>query len=325
MILSEKIVLMRKKAGWSQEELAEQLKVSRQSVSKWELGASIPDLDKILRLSKLFGVSTDYLLKDEEEEILYLNGHDDEPGIRQVTMEEANTYMSLVRKTAHRFANAISLLIMSPAMLVVLLAISKYKNGIKENTAAGIGMTILLLIVSIGVAVIIYNGLKLKKYEYLEEEIISLEYGISGIVEKEKAEIEGKSRLSVTAGIVLCIIGIIPLLLMGVLTGDDFKTLCCVALLLLFVATGVNLFVRTEMINNCFSKLLQSDDYSVHNKKIIKNANVVGGVYWPVVVAVFLGYSLLAGNWQTSWILWPVAGILYVAVSRVVSIIGKNK
>lgn len=64
MILADKIAELRKKNGWSQEELAGQLGVSRQSVSKWESAASIPDLDKILKLSELFGVSTDYLLKD---------------------------------------------------------------------------------------------------------------------------------------------------------------------------------------------------------------------------------------------------------------------
>lgn len=64
MILADKILSLRKNQGWSQEELAEKLNVSRQSISKWESAASIPDIDKILELSKLFGVSTDYLLKD---------------------------------------------------------------------------------------------------------------------------------------------------------------------------------------------------------------------------------------------------------------------
>lgn len=62
MILADKIIAMRKKNGWSQEELAEKLNVSRQSVSKWESAASIPDINKILELSKIFGVTTDYLL-----------------------------------------------------------------------------------------------------------------------------------------------------------------------------------------------------------------------------------------------------------------------
>jgi len=65
MILADKIISLRKKLGWSQEQLAQELGVSRQSVSKWESSMSIPELDKIIMMSSLFGVSTDYLLKDE--------------------------------------------------------------------------------------------------------------------------------------------------------------------------------------------------------------------------------------------------------------------
>ena len=62
MIFADKVVQLRKKSGWSQEELAEKLNVTRQSVSKWEGAQSIPDLEKILQLAQIFGVSTDYLL-----------------------------------------------------------------------------------------------------------------------------------------------------------------------------------------------------------------------------------------------------------------------
>lgn len=61
--MKERINLLRKKMGLSQEELANKIGVSRQAVSKWESGQSMPDLDKIIALSDLFGVSTDYILK----------------------------------------------------------------------------------------------------------------------------------------------------------------------------------------------------------------------------------------------------------------------
>jgi len=63
MVLSEKLQSLRKQKGISQEQLAEMLNVSRQAVSKWELGESLPEVDNIVRLSEIFGVSTDYLLK----------------------------------------------------------------------------------------------------------------------------------------------------------------------------------------------------------------------------------------------------------------------
>lgn len=68
MTLHEKIYELRKKNGLSQEALAESLGVSRQSVSKWETGEATPEVSKLLVLSKLFGVTTDYLLDDESEE-----------------------------------------------------------------------------------------------------------------------------------------------------------------------------------------------------------------------------------------------------------------
>ena len=88
MILAEKIMQLRKEQGWSQEELAVRLGVSRQSVSKWESMASMPDMDKILKKSELFGVSTDYLLKDEApEEIGCVNGEDEGASVRAVTLD----------------------------------------------------------------------------------------------------------------------------------------------------------------------------------------------------------------------------------------------
>ena len=67
MIFADKLIRLRKQSGLSQEELANELNISRQSVSKWEQAQSITDLDKIIQLSTFFNVSTDYLIEDEIE------------------------------------------------------------------------------------------------------------------------------------------------------------------------------------------------------------------------------------------------------------------
>ncbi len=67
MTFGGKLQLLRKQKGMSQEQLASQLTVSRQAISKWELDSSLPDIENVIQLSKLFGVSTDYLLNDEIE------------------------------------------------------------------------------------------------------------------------------------------------------------------------------------------------------------------------------------------------------------------
>ena len=67
-MLSEKLYQLRKKSGLSQEQLAEQLNVSRQAISKWESGSAFPESEKLIIISNYFGVSVDYLLKDEVED-----------------------------------------------------------------------------------------------------------------------------------------------------------------------------------------------------------------------------------------------------------------
>jgi uncharacterized membrane protein (DUF485 family) len=269
-------------------------------------------------------VSTDYLLKDDAPDNTCLDSHNDEPGTRYVSIEEANIYMDLVKSMSSRIANAISLLIMSPVVLILLLAYNEYKVMLSKNMAEGIGVSILLILVSCGVSIIVYNEMKLSKYKYLENEVISLEYGIQGIVEKKKAEFEDKFRMSITIGVALCIIGVVPLIIVGALTDDDFMSVCCLAVLLLFAATGVNLFVRAGMINGSYNKLLQSGDFTVHSKEINKKTTSIGGIYWPIIVAIFLGYSFATGNWQSSWIIWPVAGVLFAAICGIVSSINKK-
>ena len=142
MILADKIIDLRKKAGWSQEELAEKLAVTRQSVSKWEGAQSIPDMDKVVQMSRLFGVTTDYLLKDEIEIAEpTVNADDRQPPLRRVTIGEASDYLALRRAAAPRIALATMLCIFSPIALIGLAAVSELSASafpLREETAAGI-------------------------------------------------------------------------------------------------------------------------------------------------------------------------------------------
>ena len=146
MILADKIISLRKKAGWSQEELAAQLNVSRQSVSKWEGAQLVPDMERILQMSRLFGVSTDFLLKDELEapETAPLPDRTDSP-LRRVSMEEAAAYLTLSWQNAPRVALATLLCILSPIVLLLLGGVSRLPGApLREEAAIGVGLAVLL-------------------------------------------------------------------------------------------------------------------------------------------------------------------------------------
>ena len=87
MKLSDKIIKLRKTNGWSQEELAEKLDVSRQAISRWESAVAQPDATNILKLSKLFGVTTDYLLNDDYE------SDNDLPKVKEINQEGISQIM----------------------------------------------------------------------------------------------------------------------------------------------------------------------------------------------------------------------------------------
>ena len=211
MILADKIITLRKKAGWSQEELASQLGVTRQSVSKWEGAQSVPDLDKVVQMSRLFGVSTDYLLKDELEEEEFVATASDEP-LRRVTMEQASRYLALRCAAAPKMALATFLCVISPVCLLLLAAMSEVQRfGISENAAAGIGLCILLALVAVGVSLVLSQAARVKEFDFLEKEPFETEYGVSGMVRERRRDYQETHTRRCIIAAVLCILSAVPL------------------------------------------------------------------------------------------------------------------
>ena len=318
MILADKIIALRKRCGWSQEELAGQLGISRQSVSKWESGTSIPDLDKIIKMSDIFQVSTDYLLKDEIEEADQIDvvDSDGEADIRSISLEEANAFMDTIRKVAGKNAIAVLLCVLSPVCLLLLNSFSEI-HMIAETLANGIGIGVVLMLVTIAVAIFIPNGMELSKYEYLEKEKVSLQYGVKGIVGKKKEAYEPVYRRDIVIGTMLCILGTIPVVVTGSLEMSDFVVSLCIPLLLVFVAIATVLFVKSGMIYSSFQKLLQEGDYTTEKKEINHRTAAITAIYWCTVTAVYLGISFYTMAWGKTWIIWAVAGVLYAVLYSV--------
>jgi len=333
MNISDKIAYLRKREGWSQEELGNKLDISRQSVSKWESGASLPDIDNIVRLSEIFEVSTDYLLKDESEDIIspYIPAtfetdyteKDRCEDIRHVSGEDADTYTSLVRRTAGKLAFGVSLCIVSPVTLLMLGTMAEL-GGFGENMAVGIGIAVLLAFVAVAVAIFILNGMPLDKYAFLEKEMIYVDSATYRRVQEMRDEYMPTYRRNMTVGVVLCIVGVIPLMLSLSATSPK-AVMVSVCLILIFVSAGVNLLVRSGSIEDAFKKLLQEGDYSPEKKAIGKKLDLLPPIYWCSVTAIYLAVSFYLSNWDRSWIIWPVAGVLFAAVYGVASVIAAKR
>ena len=330
MILADKIMTLRKKAGWSQEELAARLNVSRQSVSKWEGAQSIPDMDKVVQMSRLFGVTTDFLLKDELEIEEHTQSEPiDEPPLRRVTMEEASAYLALRRAAAPKMALATFLCIISPVALLILAAMSEMSRfGISENAASGIGLCGLLVLVAIGVALFLTCSARVRDFAFLEEEPFETEYGVSGMVKERMQDFAGTySRLNIT-GTVLCILSAVPLFVSMCMETSDVVYVAAVCLLLIIAGIGCVAFTYGGTIHASMERLLEEGDYTRQQKSRRGVKGAISTIYWLLVTAIFMWYTFgPSGNGQArySWFIWAIAGVLYAAVMLVVNLIQRSR
>lgn len=328
MILADKIIEERKKNGWSQEELAAKLGVSRQSVSKWESAGSVPDLQKVIQLAELFGVSTDYLLKDAlgQESRGTGAGSDPEIAKRQVSMEEANTFLNIKKEAAPIIANATALCILSPILLILLLAFSENRLlPITGSMALGIGCTVLFILAAMAVFLFITCGIRMNRLKELEREPFETEYGVTGMVREKKRNFEERFSRGIAVGVVLCIVSIIPLLIVGTMDAPESGVcvMVCVAVLLALVALGVNLIIRVTMIKGSYDVLLQEGEYSQKEKRVKEKLDTFSSVYWCLATAIYLGWSFWSMRWDFTWLVWPVAGVLFAAVSGIARMVIK--
>lgn len=321
MILADKIVTLRKRAGWSQEELAEQLGVSRQSVSKWEGAQSVPDMQKVVQMSRLFGVTTDYLLKEELGEPEPAPAESDAP-LRCVTMEQAADYLAQRQAAAPKLALATLLCVLSPVALLLLAALSDRPGAaLSENAAAGIGLCVLLVLVAAAVAVFITCAAQVKAYAFLESEPFETAYGVTGMVRGRRAAFAPRHTRGKVAGTVLCILSAVPLFIAVCLDGSDLLYVGAVCLLLVLAGVGSAVFVSGGVYWAAMDRLLEEGDYVRPRKRQNGVVGVVSSIYWLTVTAAYLLWTF--GPWwdaqpQDTWILWAVAGVLYGAVMALV-------
>ena len=315
MILADKIIRLRKKNGWSQEEFEDKMNVSRQAVSKWESAQSIPDLEKILQLGTLFGVTTDYLLKDEIEDEEFSNDDSSDATVKKISIEEANTYLEQRKRASWRIALATFLCILSPITLIVLSTLSELPNPIvTETTAGAVGLIVLFALILCAVPIYIYCGFKNEPYAFLDKNIpFELEYGVKGMVtERKKKFRDTYIKFNIIAACI-CIFSPIPLIVSG-FTENELLVIMMLALLMIVAGVGASIFIVVGIQNASMQKLLKEGEFTEKEKKRTSVKEVVGFCYWGILTAIFLAVSFLTNGWHLSWIIYAVGGILFPIV-----------
>ena len=122
----------------------------------------------------------------------------------------------------------------------------------------------------------------------------------------------------------LSILAVIPTIIAGSMEASDYYCGLSVGLLLFILAIGVNLLVRVGMVKSSYDTLLQEGEYTKEEKLFKKKTDTFSGVYWCLTTAIYLAWSFWTMSWDITWIVWPVAGVLFAALLGVVKMVLKN-
>ena len=240
-----------------------------------------------------------------------------EETVREVSMEEANSFLEHNEKAARSISTGVMICILSPVLLILLGGLAEAeKISMNETTAGMCGIVILLLMVAAAVGMFLMTSMRGKQYDYLEELDIDTAYGVSGMAKERRAQYaETHSRLLIV-GIMLCIIAAVPMLILAMSrysNNTDVLPIVGVDAMLVTIAIGVKMIVLTCIRHDGYDKLLEEGDYTRLNKK----AGRYDGIYWGIALAVYLGWSFVTNRWETTWIVWPIAGVLFVVYREI--------
>ncbi len=324
MILADKIIKLRKQSAWSQEELAEKMDISRQSVSKWESANSIPDLNRIIKLAEIFDVTTDFLLKDEYE-TFESNNESKESSIVQISIEQALKYVEQKMEVSTLTTKGVMLCLCSVIPLFFFLAMAETNRmNLTDDMAAGFGILGILVMVSIAISFFI----KINQYEkdtaVIDNEPFELAYGVHSVFQDKLEKFRPRYNLRLSIAIFLFIVSFVPLMFSAMFFEGSDVTLMMLIVLILIIATGLYLLLPVSARFEAYNNILK-DSVETETSKREKRAGKLAAFYWPLLTAIFLGWSLWTMDWGTTWIIWPVGGVLFAALVGLMELLDKEE
>ncbi len=323
MQIAAQIIRYRKKNGWSQEDLAEKVGVSRQSVSKWESASSMPDLDNIIRLADIFKITTDELLKADTT---YNSADNDnqEPHTPRLSMEDANRYVDGKVQSGNLTARGVMLCICSIVPLFLFLAdtdqyIAPFLDGLGEI----IGVISILIMVGTAIRFFIKTNRYESAIKQVEEYEVTFDYAVQNRMSEALESFRETYNQKLSLGIFLFITSSAPLMLVSSM-GASYLILPMLSLLIVMVAIGVFIIIPASAQYNAYKTIIDSAIPPNQETKLTLIAEKLGAVYWPFVVTIYLGWSFWTMDWGRSWIIFPVAALLFTTIVGLINLFDKK-
>ncbi|MGS0673941.1 helix-turn-helix domain-containing protein [Shewanella sp. 0m-4] len=322
MILADKIIRLRKQFGWSQEELAEKMNISRQSVSKWESANSIPDLNRIIKLAEIFEVSTDYLLKDGNEVI---ETQDKTHHLTQIPLEQAVAYVDRKVEESEVVTKGVALCVCSVVPLFFVLAMAETNRlGMTGDGAAAMGVIGILIMVSIAVSFFIKTNQYESDFAVIDKEPFELAYGVHSVINEKLQQFRPKYNRRLSVAIFLFIFSFVPLMTVSLFFNGTDIVLMMLIVMMLMITTGIYLLSAVSARYTAYNNILKDSGIRTEKSKRTQKAEKLAAFYWPLLITIYLGWSLWTMNWGETWIIWPVGAVLFIALVGLMELLDED-
>lgn len=239
----------------------------------------------------------------------------DKVNIPEIAHDEVVKAVETHKLVAPKIASGVLLIMVGVSLLLISVSLYSFEwIPITEDASSILGGSLLIIFVALAVYHFIYYGSKLEPYEKYEKELVEVSYEDRKYLEQVKQSLNFEKTLA--RSVILFIISPVPILLTSLIFDEtDRYIILSVALTTLIVAIGVFCIIRIGIVDGICNKLLQIGDYTQHKKTTLKKYNHIFSAYWLIVTAGYIAYSIITKNWGISWVVWPIAGILFGVIN----------
>ncbi|WP_272038437.1 permease prefix domain 1-containing protein [Paenibacillus sp. JJ-100] len=242
-----------------------------------------------------------------------------------LTEEEVQAYIEAKRSAGFWTGLGVWLSSIGIAFLILMNTLFESMGVSSDEGTVGIGSVLgisgMFILVAVAVGMFIYSGMKLGRFDYMEEEF-KLPRSLLMSIQRSKASFALTYRVALITGVCLCILS--PVFIFAGAYVNDTYAAYGVSALLAMAGTGVFLFVYYGNIQSSYTTLLEDQHLSEAKREEVRAVRAVEAVVWPLATAIFLFTGFVYQRWDINWAIFPIVGILSGSFSNVYHIM-KNK
>ncbi|WP_163543695.1 permease prefix domain 1-containing protein [Occultella kanbiaonis] len=251
---------------------------------------------------------------DELADDLGIRGELDRAGGEDAPVEfsrdEAERFLDVRRRGAWFISSGVFVILLGISQLVFLTEGPVDGAGV-DRAAQTVPLALLFVSIAGAVALFIVGGVSLSRYDRLEHKELRLEPQVAMKYRTQREREQGTFVALLAGGVSLIILAVaIPAIFAESASGAVGRA---VAVMLVIIAIGVGILIQAGMRRGALDRLTAEGDYAPEKRRSNSITGRVAGPYWMLAVAIFLGWSFIGDAWEKSWIIWPIAGILFAA------------